>query len=878
MEIATTLLVLCSVIVSHGAQGWWDTWTTVEPWSTDDPSGTNAQCGGYLTASKGQFNSPNYPSNYPNNAYCTWNIQTTSGSQIVQLQFPYVNLEDHFNCRYDSISVYDGYSSYNRLLGKLCGGQSSTFYSTGSSITVQFTSDSSSTYKGFQAEYRVVDGGSCSYNCGYQVGNCSCSSFCEYRGNCCQDYLQNCYGTTVEPETTGAVTTADPTPAVTEDYYSCEYNCGYNGMVCSCTSSCQNQGNCCHDYYDYCQSTTDIPTHTAQPSCRYNCGYNLGSCSCSISCQYYGNCCYDYNENCYGTTVESETTGAVTTADPTPAVTEDWNSCWDNCGSNGMICSCTSSCRNQGNCCYDYYDYCQSSTDAPVSTATVGWGSCRYNCGSYVDGCSCTSSCRYYGNCCHDYNDYCESTTYVPATTPEASCRYNCGYTLGSCSCSSSCQYYGNCCYDYNTYCPTTSPDPTGTHPTCGGNLHGSGSISSPYYPEYYHDNAYCVWHLSAPSGQRIFLSFTDLELENCCSCDYISVYDGSSVHSGMLGTICDFNNGTSLTAYHSTSNYMTVLFRSDQSMVSRGFRAVFSSSLASNQGRVDCSSDNMNIVIQRSYLISMGYDGYNLYLNDQHCRPQVNSYQVVFSFPINTCGTQQMFENGRVQYTNAVRAYRSDSGEITRQSHFLLQVECRMEQDTMVQIMYETEFQGNGTITGTGRFNGTMAFFTNSNFYTEITETPYKITLNQNMYVQVRLRRLDSSLHLFLDTCVASPSPHDFQTRSYDLVRNGCRRDPTYYSYTSGTSSYARFTFQAFKFLRAHDSVYLQCKVTICQASDYNSRCRRGCRTRKARDLGSSQESHTLVLGPIQLKDLEKPDEKVAEKEEIQAKVEPSD
>ncbi|CDQ90880.1 unnamed protein product [Oncorhynchus mykiss] len=156
MEIATTLLVLCSVIVSHGAQGQWETWTTAEPWRTVDPSGTSAPCGGYLTASKGQFNSPNYPSNYPNNAYCTWNIQTPPGSQIVQLEFPYVNLEGDFNCRYDSISVYDGYSTYNRLLGKLCGGQSSTFYSTGSSITVQFTSDSSSTYKGFQAEYRVV--------------------------------------------------------------------------------------------------------------------------------------------------------------------------------------------------------------------------------------------------------------------------------------------------------------------------------------------------------------------------------------------------------------------------------------------------------------------------------------------------------------------------------------------------------------------------------------------------------------------------------------------------------------------------------------------------------------------------------------------------
>lgn len=62
--------------------------------------------------------------------------------------------------------------------------------------------------------------------------------------------------------------------------------------------------------------------------------------------------------------------------------------------------------------------------------------------------------------------------------------------------------------------------------------------------------------------------------------------------------------------------------------------------------GRVDCSSDNMVIVIQRSYLNSVGYDGHSLYLDDPYCRPQVSSYQVVFSFPINTCGTVRKVDN----------------------------------------------------------------------------------------------------------------------------------------------------------------------------------------------------------------------------------------
>ena len=81
------------------------------------------------------------------------------------------------------------------------------------------------------------------------------------------------------------------------------------------------------------------------------------------------------------------------------------------------------------------------------------------------------------------------------------------------------------------------------------------------------------------------------------------------------------------------------------------------------------------------------------------------------------------------------------------------------------------------------------------------------------------------------------------------------CAMDNTYWPISSGSQSLARFSFQAFQFLRATDSVYIQCKVLICPASDGNSRCRRGCSRRAARDLGSEHDSQTLVVGPIKLK-----------------------
>ncbi|KAL0195547.1 hypothetical protein M9458_009119, partial [Cirrhinus mrigala] len=257
-----------------------------------------------------------------------------------------------------------------------------------------------------------------------------------------------------------------------------------------------------------------------------------------------------------------------------------------------------------------------------------------------------------------------------------------------------------------------------------------------------------------------------------CCNCDYITVYDGPSTGYLQLGKVC-FND-TTHQVFHSSSRYLTVVFRSDYSGVSHGFKALFTSSLTADQGRVDCSSDNMVIVIQRSYLNSLGLSANDLYVDDHVCRPSISSTEVVFSFPLDSCGTIREMMNGYVSYTNNVRASQSQSGEITRQSQFLLRVGCRMEPDTMVQIFYKARENINANITGTGRFNASIAFYTSSSFYYKIYDSPYEVNLNQLLYVQVELNRHDYSLDLFLDTCVASPNPNDFKDRTYDLLRNG--------------------------------------------------------------------------------------------------------
>ncbi|NXA50971.1 DMBT1 protein, partial [Nothocercus julius] len=109
----------------------------------------------------------------------------------------------------------------------------------------------------------------------------------------------------------------------------------------------------------------------------------------------------------------------------------------------------------------------------------------------------------------------------------------------------------------------------------------------------------------------------------------------------------------------------------------------------------------------------------------------------------------------------------------------------------------------------------------------------PYYVNTNQDVFVRATLYYPDPNLMLFIDTCAVSPNPHDFTTLSYDLIRNGCIRDPTYRNYYSQDKKIVQFKFRPLSFLRRYSAVYLQCRMAVCNKYNYYSRCYQGCMTR---------------------------------------------
>ncbi|XP_062989334.1 CUB and zona pellucida-like domain-containing protein 1 [Elgaria multicarinata webbii] len=395
--------------------------------------------------------------------------------------------------------------------------------------------------------------------------------------------------------------------------------------------------------------------------------------------------------------------------------------------------------------------------------------------------------------------------------------------------------------------------------PNCGGYLTGSaGTFTSPNYPQAHPPFAYCVWHIETEAKSMINLTFSDifLELDENCRFDFLAIYNGPTTDSGLIAQVC----GRTSQTFQSSSNVMTVALSTDYANSYRGFSARYTSipilvpepnSKSHFSTSLSCSSDMMTVTLNKSFLDSHGYHGNDLSLNDPTCKP-TDLNPVTFYFPLNSCGTEKKSEDNTITYSNTINA--SPRGDvITRQKHVKITVKCIMENNSTVEVMYITESDEVHNATAIGRYNLNMSFYESSTFSKPINQYPYEVDLNQTLYAQVSLHSTDANLLVFVDTCTASPNA-DFGSPKYELVKHGCAKDDTYVAY-SVLEHYGRFRFNSFKFLEHEPSVYLHCEVLICDSTDSNSRCTKGCITRNKRAISSYKWKGVAMVGPLRLK-----------------------
>lgn len=93
-----------------------------------------------LTAnSTSEISSPNFPGKYPRNSYFLWSVVAPSEYRI-KIEFSKFEITYCSNCECDFLIVRDGSSKESKVLGKYCGSQPGSFYTSGNHMWMEFVS------------------------------------------------------------------------------------------------------------------------------------------------------------------------------------------------------------------------------------------------------------------------------------------------------------------------------------------------------------------------------------------------------------------------------------------------------------------------------------------------------------------------------------------------------------------------------------------------------------------------------------------------------------------------------------------------------------------------------------------------------------------
>jgi hypothetical protein len=109
----------------------------------------------YKDEEYGNIMSPNWPADYPNNAFCTWHLHAAEGKRM-RIVFAQFEIED--GC-YDYLEVFDGTSASSPRIGRYFGENDlpPTMVSSGQDMFLSFESDSSITFTGFYLGFQQED-------------------------------------------------------------------------------------------------------------------------------------------------------------------------------------------------------------------------------------------------------------------------------------------------------------------------------------------------------------------------------------------------------------------------------------------------------------------------------------------------------------------------------------------------------------------------------------------------------------------------------------------------------------------------------------------------------------------------------------------------
>ncbi|CAL1683040.1 unnamed protein product [Lasius platythorax] len=546
-----------------------------------------AVCGGDVELDGiGHLESPNYPEEYQSSKECVWKLSVPQDYQVA-LKFQSFEIENHDNCVYDYVEVRDGHNNDSPLIGVYCGYKiPPDIKSTGNKLLVKFVSDGSVQKAGFSATFMkefdecVLTDHGCEHDCINTLGGyeCSCKSGYELHsdGKHCEDacggFFDDNNGTITSPSF--PETYPGNKNCVWEIIAPPQYRITLNFTHFDLEGNNIYQEEC---EYDSVEVTSKLGDDVLRKHGIY-CGARLPPLITSEG-------------NFMRITFTSD--NSVQKSGFAAIFFTDMDECATNNG------GCQHECKNTIG---SYQCSCHNGFTLHENGHDCKEGGCKYEITAPMG--TITSP---------NYPDYYPGRKdCVWHFTTKPGHRIKLIFKVFEMESHQECAYDHIAIYDGDSpesltlgrFCGTKEPHPilaTGnqmymvfksdasvqrkgflaTHSTaCGGHLMATDRVKHLYshakYGYHHYDHRTdCDWIIEAPLGKNVHLSFLSfqLEYETECGYDFVEVFSGLDASSPPYGRFCGNSNTTD---FISMNEALLVRFRTDDTISSKGFVAIF--------------------------------------------------------------------------------------------------------------------------------------------------------------------------------------------------------------------------------------------------------------------------------------------------------------
>ncbi|XP_074506604.1 scavenger receptor cysteine-rich domain-containing group B protein-like [Sebastes fasciatus] len=265
------------------------------------------------------------------------------------------------------------------------------------------------------------------------------------------------------------------------------------------------------------------------------------------------------------------------------------------------------------------------------------------------------------------------------------------------------------------------------------------------------------------------------------------------------------------------------------------------------------CSPYKIEVGVPLQSLLSAGLNAFSGHLATPYCtsytvRDNIVWYQVLRR--TGFCGTVMTTNTTHAIYSNSLFFYPLSNGSFSLPSIIPFSCAYPLETETSLNAVIKPQILKGG-LTGSGtKARAYMNLFRDSNYSYSYPAGPLSLPVGSALHVQVSVPLSDPSFAVVLEECYTTNSSNPDDPVQYFLIHSRCSTDSHRVSVVENGLSYrARFSALLFPLHGDNPSVFIHCRLRLCDKRSHN--CVPICRRRTYRSADTDKEDFATI-GPI--------------------------